>query len=89
MNPELVDVPVGEEPSSGGQLIRDLRSFFCNSGHQALLLDRPSDWHCPACNVWGRDMRPAACWSCGTEDVDFRVAPSMTEGHRFHGPNGQ
>ncbi len=88
MNAKVIDAPGGEEPSPGPQLIRDLRSFFSNSGRQALPLDRPSDWHCPACNVWGRDVRPAACWCCGTEGVDYRVAPSMTGGHRFHEPTG-
>jgi hypothetical protein len=88
-SPEVVDLPAGEEPSPGLRLIRDLRSFFNSSGHQALDLDRPCDWHCPACNVWGRDVRPAACWCCGTEDVDYRVAPSMTGGHRFRESNGQ
>jgi hypothetical protein len=87
--PEVIDAPVGEESSPGQQLIRDLRSFFCKSGGHALSLDRPSDWHCPPCNVWGRDRRPATCWCCGTEGVDYRVAPSMTGGHRFHEPNGQ
>ena len=77
------------ESSPGLRLIRDLRSFFNSSGHQAVSLDRPFDWLCRACDVWGRDLLPAACWCCGTEDVDYRVAPSMTGGHRCHQPNTQ
>ena len=87
--PEVSDMRDGGEASPGLQLIRDLRSFFGNSRPQPLPLGRPSDWHCPACNVWGRDIRPAACWCCGTEGVDYRVAPSMTGSHRFHEPIGQ
>jgi hypothetical protein len=76
-------------PCQGLQLIRDLQSFYGHSGYQAPPVDRPSDWHCPACNGWGREMRPAACWCCGTGDVAYRVAPSITGGHRCHEPNGQ
>jgi hypothetical protein len=68
------------------QLIRDLRTFYRGAGCPSLPADRPSSWRCPACNVWGRDIRPAACWSCGTRNVDYRVAPSMTGGHRFYEP---
>lgn len=84
-------MPAGKDPDRGLQLISDLRSFFCNSGCRPPSVDRPSDWHCPACKVWGRGVRPAACWCCGTEAVDYRVAPSMTGAHRFHesdGPEG-
>ena len=89
MNTEASDVAVGEEPSPGSQLIQDLRRFFFGSGHYPPLPDRPSDWHCEACNVWGRAIRPATCWCCGTEGVDYRVAPSMSGVSRFHLPNGQ
>jgi len=89
MNREVLATPVGADLSPGLQLLRELRRFFDSSGHQAVVLDRPFDWHCPDCNVWGRDMRPAVCWCCGTEDVDYRVAPSMTGGHRSHEPTGQ
>jgi hypothetical protein len=83
--------PVSEEASPGLQLIRELRSFFCNPGRQAppSVFERPSDWHCPGCNVWGRDLRPATCWCCGAEEVDYRVQPSMTGSHRRHEPSGQ
>ncbi len=89
MNTETSDAAVGDDPSPGYQLIQDLRSFFFSSGHHALLPDRPFDWHCGTCNVWGRAIRPATCWCCGAEDVDYRVAPSVTGSHRFHPPNGQ
>jgi hypothetical protein len=87
-NPQATDFPVAEGSSPGLQLIQTLRSFFCSSGQDSLPLDRQSDWHCRACNVWGRDVRPATCWCCGTEDVDYRVAPSMSGGQRFRDPVG-
>ena len=89
LSSEVSDMPAGEDPSRGLQLVRDLRSFFGNSGHQPLPFGRPSDWHCPACNVSGRGIRPAACWCCGTEAVDYRVPPPTTGAHRFHEPNAQ
>jgi hypothetical protein len=78
---------MGDRPSTSQQLIRELRSFFGNYSRETPPFDRPSDWYCPDCNVWGRDMPPAACWCCGAEDVDYRVAPSMTGGQRFHVAN--
>ena len=88
-NREVLDVPVAEAPSPGLQLIWDLRNFFSKSSREPLPSDRPCDWYCPACNVWGRGVRPAVCWCCRTRDVDYRVAPSMTGSHRFLEPNGQ
>ncbi len=69
------------------QWIQEFCAFLGGAHRPSPPVDRPSSWYCPTCNVWGRDMRPAACWSCGTENVDYRVAPSMTGGHQFHEPD--
>jgi hypothetical protein len=45
-------------------------------------MERPINWHCPACNVWGQDMPPAACWACGTKNVEEKFGPPLGEAHR-------
>jgi hypothetical protein len=46
--------------------------------------ERPIRWHCAGCEVWGRDMQPAACWSCGTSAVEHEYGPPLGDAYRSY-----
>lgn len=42
-------------------------------------------WYCTAWDVWGRDMPPAACWACGTSNLEEKHPPPLGDAHRSYG----
>jgi hypothetical protein len=67
-------------------MIQDFRAFFgAASRHTPPVEERPIRWCCTPCDVWGQDMPPAACWACGTKNVDQKYGPPLGEAHRSSG----
>jgi hypothetical protein len=66
-------------------MIQNLPGLFDAAPRHTHSTERPISWHCPACNVWGQDIPPAACWACGTKNVERKFGPPLGDAHRSHG----